>query len=249
MEFKILLKEKILNLIIKRDMMSIYKKIGIYGIRNKINGKIYVGQTSVSFGDRKDCHYAKLRHNKNDNINLQNEWNYFGENNFEFIILEEVNDISVLDTLEQKYISLYQPNVYNISTGGKGAPGIKLSEKAKRIIGEKNKVNMTGKKASEETRRKMSLTRTGRKMSPEAVIKSANSRRGRKATKEQIEKNRISHQGTKSNLAKHTEEEIRQAKIMIKNNIPLKEISETLNISMNVIYSLVKNTRWKHVII
>lgn len=30
---------------------SIYNKRGIYGIKNKINNKIYVGKTQVNFGD------------------------------------------------------------------------------------------------------------------------------------------------------------------------------------------------------
>ena len=31
---------------------KIYSRIGIYGIRNKVNNKIYVGKTGMNFGDR-----------------------------------------------------------------------------------------------------------------------------------------------------------------------------------------------------
>ena len=36
--------------------MSLYKTIGIYGIKNKIKENIYVGKTAMNFGDRGDSH-------------------------------------------------------------------------------------------------------------------------------------------------------------------------------------------------
>lgn len=41
-----------------------------------------------------------------------------------------------------------------------------MTENAKTIIGEKNRVHMTGKKMSDETKRKMSIARTGKKGKP-----------------------------------------------------------------------------------
>lgn len=46
--------------------------------------------------------------------------------------------------------------------GGGGRRGIKMPDHAKMLIGQKNKINMTGRKASEETKRKMSETRTNK---------------------------------------------------------------------------------------
>ena len=69
--------------------LSIYKCIGIYGIRNKINGHIYVGKTGMNFGDRWDSHKSLLRNGKHFNLYLQRAWNKYGEINFEFIIIEE----------------------------------------------------------------------------------------------------------------------------------------------------------------
>ena len=71
---------------------------GIYGIVNKINGKTYVGQTGERFLRRYWHHQWKLRDNSHDNDYLQNAWNKYGEDNFEFIILEVVNDQNLLDT-------------------------------------------------------------------------------------------------------------------------------------------------------
>ena len=74
------------------NIESIYKINSIYGIKNKINSKVYVGKTQTSFGDRWDCHKAKLRNNKHDNTHLQRSWNKYGEDNFEFYIIEIIRD-------------------------------------------------------------------------------------------------------------------------------------------------------------
>ena len=140
--------------------MSIYNEFGIYRITNKITDKSYIGKTGVSFGDRWDCHRAQLNGGYHDNPHLQRAWNKYGSENFEFCIIETVIDISVLDELEIKYIKEYRDaeKCYNILDGGEGGfmLGSHLSEETKKRIGEKNRVNMTGRKASAETRAKMS---------------------------------------------------------------------------------------------
>lgn len=80
----------------KRDL----NRCGIYAIKNKINGKIYVGK-SVNIYERIRFHINKLnKKDKNDNIHLINSWHKYGRDNFEYIILEDVikND----DLLKQK---------------------------------------------------------------------------------------------------------------------------------------------------
>ena len=51
--------------------MSIYKEYGIYGIKNIINDKIYIGKTINNFGDRWDCHRGQLRGGYHNNPKLQ----------------------------------------------------------------------------------------------------------------------------------------------------------------------------------
>lgn len=137
---------------------------GIYGIVNKINGCIYVGQTRENFQRRYWHHRWKLQNNCHDNQHLQNSWNKYGENNFEFIVLEIVYNISLIDDLEIYYIDKYRQigKCYNILPGGQGRSGIPLSDRAKKIIGEKNRQNMLGKRHSEETKMKMSLIKKGK---------------------------------------------------------------------------------------
>lgn len=148
---------------------KIYSRIGIYGIRNIINNKIYVGKTGMNFGDRWDNHKALLRNNNHDNKHLQNAWNKYGEENFEFIVLEDCS-IDVLNDREIYWIKYYKEQClsYNIHDGGDGGYnlGKHLSEETKRKIGEKNRENMLGRILSEETKEKMKNSHLGRKYKP-----------------------------------------------------------------------------------
>lgn len=149
-------------------IMGLYNKYGIYGIRNKLNGKIYVGKTMKSFGDRWDCHKAQLKSNYHDNRHLQSAWNKYGFENFEFLILQDCTgkDVSYVNSMEIAEIKKYKDLgiAYNIHDGGDGGLflGKHLSEEAKRKIGEKNRINMTGRKASTETKEKMSKSQKER---------------------------------------------------------------------------------------
>lgn len=149
-------------------IMGLYNTYGIYGIKNTVNGKIYVGKTMQSFGDRWDCHKAQLKANYHDNRHLQNAWNKYGSENFEFIILQDCTDkdLDYVNTMEIAEIKKYKDLglAYNIHDGGDGGLflGKHLSEEAKRKIGEKNRINMTGKKVSLETRKKMSQSQKER---------------------------------------------------------------------------------------
>lgn len=64
---------------------SLYKKTGIYGIFNLVTGKVYVGETNMNFGDRRDSHFSLLRNGKHNSKEMQNDFLAVGEDNFEFI--------------------------------------------------------------------------------------------------------------------------------------------------------------------
>lgn len=78
---------------------------GIYQIRCIPSGKIYVG-SAVNLQERWRHHKSALRHNRHVNAYLQAAWEKHGENNFEFVVLEIVNDKSNLFAKEQEWIDM-----------------------------------------------------------------------------------------------------------------------------------------------
>lgn len=231
-------------------MKSLYKTTGIYAIQNKITGMAYVGQTANNFGDRRDSNFAKLRHNKHDNVGLQEDWNKYGEQNYEFRILEILEDCSNIDDREKFWIAKYRENnkAFNLQSGGKGFPGMHISEEVKRIIGEKNRQHNLGKKASEETKLKMSLSHKGYKPSPESIEKGRLKRIGIKLSQETKMKISIAKSGEKCNLAKYTKEQVLLAREIYDNVCKdYKYISEKTGISRVSLPDIIKRKRWKYI--
>lgn len=97
----------------------------VYLIRNKINNKIYIGQTN-DFYDRKRRHEntAFLETSPQYNDPLYVDMRNYGLNNFEFIILEECITQEELYEKEDFYIKEYDSIIdhgkgYNLNYGGK----------------------------------------------------------------------------------------------------------------------------------
>lgn len=85
---------------------------GVYSITNKLNKKIYIGST-VNLFTRLKQHLDELRHNKHGNPYLQNAFNKYGEENFEFGILEFNNEINlILQTPHKINLVRYREQYY-----------------------------------------------------------------------------------------------------------------------------------------
>lgn len=82
------------------------KICGIYKIENKVNGKIYIGQ-SVDIKSRWRGHRHYLNTNTCNNDYLQKAWNKYKKDNFKFEIMEEC----LKDELNEKEI--YYINKFN----------------------------------------------------------------------------------------------------------------------------------------
>lgn len=94
-------------------------KIWIYQIRNKVNNKIYIGSTN-NLERRWESHIYQLKNNIHHSIKLQKAWDKYGEDNFEFSIIEEFNSDNEDDKYikEQYYLDLYESYTdkgYNMS--------------------------------------------------------------------------------------------------------------------------------------
>lgn len=98
---------------------------GIYGIRNIANNKIYIGLSSDIY-KRWKTHLNNLNKGKHINDHLQSAWNEYGENSFDFFIIEKIssNNKNKMKTRERYWIKKYKSNNnsfgYNMTSGGDG---------------------------------------------------------------------------------------------------------------------------------
>ena len=75
---------------LKEEYKQIKFKIGVFQIRNLINEKIFVG-SSINLDAIWNRIKVELKFGGHRNEKLQNEWNEFGEENFKFEILSEID--------------------------------------------------------------------------------------------------------------------------------------------------------------
>ena len=133
----------------------------IYKITNKVNGKVYIGQTSKSGGFKKRYDYGgdgiirvykyhknHKKYNKTHNEHLLNSMNKHGIENFE---VNEIFDIAFskqeLDAKEKSWIAIYNSidrrYGYNFCDGGSNG-------KPTREVIEKNRLSKIGKNLKSE---------------------------------------------------------------------------------------------------
>ncbi|MDB6104038.1 MAG: hypothetical protein JWO52_4037 [Gammaproteobacteria bacterium] len=156
---------------------------GVYMIRNLVTGKVYVG-SAVKLRKRANEHHSTLVANTHFNRRLQNSWNKHGPDAFEFVVLELVQDLGQLTSVEQRHIDERQSFVngvgYNLRPKADSNLGLKMPPHVIEII----RRTHTGRKHSPETiakrmasqiasggRERMRLAHLGKKQSAELVAK------------------------------------------------------------------------------
>lgn len=222
--------------------------IGIYGIINTTNNKTYIGQTTESFIRRYWHHQHLLCNHSHFNKNLQKDWNLLGSNVFVFIPMC-VSEKRELDFLEQTCIYCYKSlgESYNESNGGKGRPGTSMSLESRRRIGDKNREHNLGKKASMETRKRMSASSRHTPCSPEhkAILREYMSNRVvSNSTRKKLSE---AFEGSKSNFAKINEDIAKQIKKYLIEGKSPKEISSMLQVGYQTVTAIRSGNTWKHV--
>lgn len=126
----------------RKERVNIFRNCGVYIINNKINNHNYIG-SSVNIKKRFSRHKTELRNNKHPNKYLQRAWNKYGEDNFEFSIVEHYSYPDEIRKREIKNINVFGGD-YNLT-----------------------KVNINGRFChSQETRDKISKATKGKKKKP-----------------------------------------------------------------------------------
>jgi group I intron endonuclease len=165
----------------------------IYRITNKLNNKIYIGQTIYTLDIRWKKHLWNVKHRKN--VYLYNAINHYGPENFLIEEIEKCTNINELNQRETYWIQYYKSNQkefgYNMTTGGDNRtlnPELvakiaktrrdknqHLSVEHKQAISNFNK----GKILSKITRQKISTALIGKKVSDETRKKISDAQKGK----------------------------------------------------------------------
>jgi group I intron endonuclease len=162
----------------KLTFHSLSRAMLIYLIRDRTNGKGYVGQTVQTLRRRWAVHLA-------DDLYVDRAIRAHGLENFEVTILANADNLDELNRLETHYIlaqNTIKPNGYNLDLGGNGrTPSIETRAKISAAL--------TGRKRkpfSQEWRDKIRAKALGRKASSEAKAHISAGNRGKKRTPAQI---------------------------------------------------------------
>lgn len=149
----------------------------IYKVENKINGKIYIGQTKNDLSKRIAYHIKQNR------FYFQKALNKYGLQAFTISIIDEAESKKILNEKEIYWINFYDclaPKGYNCTSGGGGLDSPPELVRQKLIDAHLGKPGpMLGKHHSEEAKKKMCKPCTeerkeklrGRHPSAETILK------------------------------------------------------------------------------
>jgi len=181
-------------------MREVPLKSGIYSITNTVNNKLYIG-SAVDLTRRWNKHKRYLNKNIHPNKYLQASWNKHGEKNFQFKVLQYVENVKNIIAIEQSWLDWFKSfergvgyNICRIADNRLGVlhteeSKLKMSYSRKGIIKSvewQNKITkaLIGKKRTKEQRERQSLSLKGRKLSDATREKMRLSQTGRKHSEE-----------------------------------------------------------------
>jgi group I intron endonuclease len=227
--------------------------IGVYEIRNKLNGHRYVGST-IDYTERIQIHKHQLEEGTHHCTYLQNAWNKYGEDAFKFSLLI-MAPRKMIRKIEQMFLDnpdLYKYNISKRAIGGrkKGFHHTRETRmKMSMIAKEKGRIppGTKGMKKTPSQLKRMSEASKGRKKSNEEIekIRQATIDRwanGELGTPEILRKIALANRG-KTN-AKLNEDKIRRIRTMNEQGMTQKEIADVFSISPSNISRILSGVSW-----
>lgn len=184
----------------------------IYAITNTLNNKMYIG-SSVSCEKRWNEHRRSLASGKHHSRYLQSSYKKYGKENFDFSIIEFVDDRDSLTKREQVWIDFFKPK-YNGRPIANSPLGTKHTEQTKLKMSAAHK----GKIFSKNHCANISKAKKGKSISDAQKILISNSLKGHNPTDETRKKLSASLIGNKRAAGKKysLEERIRISENMKK---------------------------------
>lgn len=231
---------------------------GIYKIVNKTNGKIYIG-SAINLRTRWNRHKSELRRNIHCNMILQRSWNRYGEESFQYEIVELIDDKNYLENREQHWIDTYKSYErsvgYNILRKAYNSTGFKHDDESKRKISDANKrwydsgaINpMKGIVMSNKSRLKMSKAKKGK------YVGSNNPFYGKKhsdETRKRISETRINQEikGENHHRRKLTESQVTQIKLLIRDtDLKPRHIAKIVGVQVHYVGDIKRGKTWSHI--
>jgi len=252
-------------------------KYHVYMIFNLINGKIYIGRTEnliERWKEHRKC--VRLDSKESGRYLIHKAMLKYGEDNFEFRIVQELNSFKEMKEAEIYWISFYQTNAYKY---GKNA-GYNLTD------------GSDGEKWSEERRQKLSKSRMGFRHPTETRLKMSRSKA--KLTIEQLKQirqllldnvsmyeianqfnitqsvvadmkrgkshryfftdedvalfaKRTTRQGERNSAAKLTEDKVREIRVLLAQGIPATTIAAQYGVGQSTILRIKTGQCWAFV--
>lgn len=138
----------------------------VYQATNRINGKRYIGVTTLGAAKRRWQHENDARRKAGGAPKFHNAIRRYGPEAFDWTVLAEFETAEQALAAEADFIARLRPE-YNITRGGRGAlgqvwtPEMRARQSAIRV----------GMKFSEEHRRNLSKAHLGKKQSQETIEK------------------------------------------------------------------------------
>jgi group I intron endonuclease len=207
----------------------------IYLVKNKINGKQYVGQTTTSLKERWYHHCYRCNHTApRDGVSLlHNALRKYGKDAFDISVLQECENIEELNAAEDEWIrnlKTKSPNGYNLRDGGNNG---RLSEITKQKLREVPHTLEWNSKVSEG--------RKGQKAN-------ANQLRGLARGWELFKLCPPNVKGEKNGRAIVTEEDVSKIRnLYASRKYSQKEIASMFKIGQTTVSDIVLRKKWTHV--
>lgn len=250
---------------------------GIYLIRCRANGKVYVGST-MDLSRRKRTHFSAMRRGKHQNPHLQSAVDKYGLSEVSFEVVERVDDVSTLLEREQCWIDvLHATNNrkgFNIRDRASSNAGIrhdlvtraKISETLSAYlqrpeVSAKMSLVRTGTKRPEETREKLRAAlksaRKALKESPDAITRMKETKERRRAEnplygtsdrqRAAAARSGRANAGGANGMAKTTAEQVLQMREAHASGAAVKDIATLFGMSVKQTRDIVTLRAWKHI--
>lgn len=244
----------------------------VYLITNKLNNKFYIGKTrylNLRWSQHKCNAFTKRKISP-----LYTAFRKYGLENFKMTVLKQCNSDQEAYELERVLISLFKSNIrsigYNLSKGGEGSGGFKVSQKNKEkyknlYSGEKshrskltnleveNMINdyLSGNFTSKELANKYKINKNHvTRILNGYHYKDVNVKIDKETMQYLSNKNRIKNlaRGEKNKSSKLTENDVRLIRKLHDEKYTVNYIAKKFNITITNVYYIIQKKTWTHVI-